>query len=633
MNELEEQTAESPLLIQEHTAEATLPTACSLLLIKDQEALMAPCPVCKKMLSSISAHLSTVHHVENVEEKKILIQLANQKVSILTSPCPVPGCGYQKTRLDRHLTSCHRDLSDQARERYIQMAQRIKAITLLRELRASSPNVPMATRLDLAAADESSTPDYDQVLESAKSGVLDISCRLGMGQQVEESQQTLFRYVCEAILLKEHQLAESAVLNFKVEHWVSRTPSTSGIFLEHFDISLTPQHEEWLEMYFTHIRSWRVKKSSPDVHDGGIFFLSQKGVPVVNLPNDMKRLWELYPQASGTDLPAVAPVAPLPAVAPASSCQPSSAAGSEEGDDEQPSCSDAVGQATGQPQAPKRDHSPSSSSIARKRRAKSTWLSFLDLFPVTVHATTPTCEEIVGGGFDCESFRYFHNKWRTVQREQRIQYILDKCKFRNRPSEARVYHRLRAENWSANCPSAMDVVKSWLPVKEHIKSPDIIRRIQEQSWKGLCLKDFGPPKNKGVIATMPFSKGEVVCDYHGEYVTQEEENRRMQQLFNEACYVFFFAGRGEKFCIDAQHSPCQCHPHQDTFGRWMNHSRRSPNVKPHMFKLPLTEGTRWHPIFLALTDIQVNEELLWDYGVLSDEGLGGETVGLDWLNT
>ncbi|KAG9265466.1 hypothetical protein AMEX_G21869 [Astyanax mexicanus] len=607
---------------------------------------MAPCPVCQKVLSSISAHLSTVHHVENVEEKKILIQLANQKVSILTSPCPVPGCGYQKSRLDRHLTSCHRDLSDQARERYIQTAQRIKAITLLRELRASSPNVPMATRLDLAAADESSTHDYDRVLESAKPGVLDISRRLRMGQQVEESLQIMFRYVCEAILLKEHQLAESAVLNFKVEHWVARTPSASGIVLDHFDISLTPQQEEWLEMYFAHIRSWSVKKSSPDVHDGGSFFLSQKGVPVVNLRLDMKRLWELYPQASGTDLPAVAPVAPLPAVAPASSsCQPSSAAGSEEGDDEQPSCSHAVGQATGQPQAQKRDHSPSSSSsdgdteepsgsrsaIERKRRAKSTWLSFLDLFPVTVHATTPTSEEIVGGGFDRESLRYFRNKWRTVQREQRIQYILDKFKFRNRPAEARVRNLLLAENWSANCPSAMDVVTSWVPVKDHIKSPDIIRRIQEQSWKGLCLKDFGPPKNKGVIATMPFSKGEVVCDYHGEYITQEEGNRRMEQLFDEACYVFFFAGCGEKVCIDAQHSPCQCHPHQDTFGRRMNHSRRSPNVKPHVFKLPLPEGTRWHPIFLALKDIQVNEELLWDYGVLCDEGFGGEAAALDWL--
>lgn len=137
----------------------------------------------------------------------------------------------------------------------------------------------------------------------------------------------------------------------------------------------------------------------------------------------------------------------------------------------------------------------------------------------------------------------------------------------------------------------------------------------------------------GVIATMPFSKGEVICDYHGEYITEREGNRRMQQLHDEACYIFFFAGRGEKVCIDSQNSPCQCHPHQDTFGRRMNHSRRSPNVKPHIFKLPLPEGTRWHPVFLALKDIQVNEELVWDYGVSSDEEFGGEALGLDWLNS
>lgn len=114
---------------------------------------MAPCPVCNKMLSSVSVHLSTVHHVENTEEKKILLQLASRKVSILTSPCPVPGCGYQKSRLDRHLITGHRDLSDQAREQYVETAQRDKAIALLRELRASSPTVPMATSLDLAAAE------------------------------------------------------------------------------------------------------------------------------------------------------------------------------------------------------------------------------------------------------------------------------------------------------------------------------------------------------------------------------------------------------------------------------------------------------------------------------------------------
>lgn len=115
---------------------------------------MAPCPVCGKTLSSISAHLAKVHKVTNAEEKHILIQLAHQKVSILTSPCPVPGCGYQKSRLDRHMSSSHQDLSEQDKERYRQIAQKERAITLLRQLRESHPAVPLATTLDLAADEE-----------------------------------------------------------------------------------------------------------------------------------------------------------------------------------------------------------------------------------------------------------------------------------------------------------------------------------------------------------------------------------------------------------------------------------------------------------------------------------------------
>lgn len=106
------------------------------------------------MLSSISAHLTKVHKVKNAQEKNILIQLAHQKVSILTAPCPVPGCGYKKSRLDRHMSSSHQHLSEQDKERYRQIARKEKAITLLRQLRENHPAVPMATTLDLAADDE-----------------------------------------------------------------------------------------------------------------------------------------------------------------------------------------------------------------------------------------------------------------------------------------------------------------------------------------------------------------------------------------------------------------------------------------------------------------------------------------------
>lgn len=108
----------------------------------------------------------------------------------------------------------------------------------------------------------------------------------------------------------------------------------------------------------------------------------------------------------------------------------------------------------------------------------------------------------------------------------------------------------------------------------------------------------------------------------------------MQELSHEPCYIFFFEGFGAKLCIDSQKSPCDCHPDQDTYGRRLNHSRSNPNVKPRVFRLPLPGGTRCHPLFLAVKDINVNEEIVWDYGVSPTHGeFSGEAVGLDWLNS
>lgn len=82
-------------------------------------------------------------------------------------------------------------------------------------------------------------------------------------------------------------------------------------------------------------------------------------------------------------------------------------------------------------------------------------------------------------------------------------YLLpDNTGFRSRPTESRVASLLHAEDWSSNCPRAIDVVQSWMPKKDHTGSPAILQRIEKQSWKGLCLKDFGPPKNKGEIISV-----------------------------------------------------------------------------------------------------------------------------------
>lgn len=131
---------------------------------------------------------------------------------------------------------------------------------------------------------------------------------------------------------------------------------------------------------------------------------------------------------------------------------------------------------------------------------------------------------------------------------------------------------------------------------------------------------------------MEFKKNQVVCDYHGEVISKQEGEQRLKTLTDEPSYLFFFKGKGgETLCIDAQKFPCDCHPEQDTFGRRMNHSRRNNNVRPQRFSLNFPSGARECILFLALRDIAVNEELLWDYGVRKGS-FGGEGRDLPWLD-
>lgn len=116
---------------------------------------------------------------------------------------------------------------------------------------------------------------------------------------------------------------------------------------------------------------------------------------------------------------------------------------------------------------------------------------------------------------------------------------------------------------------------------------------------------------------MPFSRGDVICDYHGKVISAAEGREKMEKLeVGAMCYLFFIKGRlGTKLCIDSQTFPCECHPGKDTFGRRMNHSAKNFNVKPVVFQLSFPDGPQDTVLFLATRDIGVDEELRWDYGV------------------
>ena len=74
----------------------------------------------------------------------------------------------------------------------------------------------------------------------------------------------------------------------------------------------------------------------------------------------------------------------------------------------------------------------------------------------------------------------------------------------------------------------------------------------------------------GVVATRNFSKGDIVCDYHGRLISAAEGRKMMKGVTEEAKYLFFY----RDLCIDAQTFPCRCHPDKDTLpGRILNLNR------------------------------------------------------------
>lgn len=142
-----------------------------------------------------------------------------------------------------------------------------------------------------------------------------------------------------------------------------------------------------------------------------------------------------------------------------------------------------------------------------------------------------------------------------------------------------------------------------------------------------------PGKGRGVFATNNISKGDFVCRYRGELLTEEQAEARAyaydveagdKDVAEKGCYMFWFDHDGRTLCIDAA-------AEDGSFGRLINHSRNEPNVAPRALKLPprtiklprrgsrafrrprtinVQPGIGFH----ALRDIAPGEELLYDYG-------------------
>ncbi|KRZ02622.1 Phosphatidylinositol 4-kinase alpha [Trichinella zimbabwensis] len=131
------------------------------------------------------------------------------------------------------------------------------------------------------------------------------------------------------------------------------------------------------------------------------------------------------------------------------------------------------------------------------------------------------------------------------------------------------------------------------------------KAILSDCQDGLEVCEF-PVKGRGVIATKKFYRDDFVVEYRGELIDSNEAQRRERDYQNSSqvgCYMYYFSYKGKRYCVDAT-------PESSHFGRLLNHSAKDPNVKSKIVNID--DNPRI--IFVAKRDVEIGEELLYDYG-------------------
>uniref|UniRef100_A0A6I8SJ31 [histone H4]-lysine(20) N-methyltransferase n=1 Tax=Xenopus tropicalis TaxID=8364 RepID=A0A6I8SJ31_XENTR len=143
--------------------------------------------------------------------------------------------------------------------------------------------------------------------------------------------------------------------------------------------------------------------------------------------------------------------------------------------------------------------------------------------------------------------------------------------------------------------------KTELESEEKKRIDELIQTGKEEGMK----MDMITGKGRGVIATRDFQRGEFVVEYHGDLIEITDAKRReatYAQDSNTGCYMYYFQYLNKTYCIDATRETGR-------LGRLINHSK-SGNCHTKLHNINNVP----HLILVASRDINVGEELLYDYG-------------------
>lgn len=129
--------------------------------------------------------------------------------------------------------------------------------------------------------------------------------------------------------------------------------------------------------------------------------------------------------------------------------------------------------------------------------------------------------------------------------------------------------------------------------------------------------DLGPPKGRGVITREKIQRGDFVCEYktHKVYPVGSPLQKELKDEYDgngEGSFVVetsFVVADGKKLCFNATRR-------YSDLGRLINHAPRGYNLK---IGRPMHCRGKWRIGLIALRDIEVDEELTYDYGVRGQE--------------
>ena len=108
-------------------------------------------------------------------------------------------------------------------------------------------------------------------------------------------------------------------------------------------------------------------------------------------------------------------------------------------------------------------------------------------------------------------------------------------------------------------------------IKNDEELEEIEAIIYTQGWRAVKNVENLLNRGRGVVATKDIIKGEIVCDYKGIYMEDDEE------IDDPMTYVFSFSYKGIWIQVDARKE-------DRSFGRLLNHSPNHSNVKARILE-------------------------------------------------